>query len=1380
MKKTLLLFVVMVLISAGLMAETVAVAPTSGDGSEATPYEIANLANLRWLSETQSVWTNGTYFIQTADINAAETSTWNGGVGFSPIGNSDSKFSGVYNGGGHIIDSLFINRIMESNIGLFGYMQGAKIFSLGMQHSKIHGKMYVGGITGMSWQSEISNCYNAGNISAQFYLSGGIAGRNDTGTIQNCYNTGIIAGKRRVGGITGYNYGSAQIINCYNLGKIIGTSEINGIAGYNYSLNCTITNCFNNTDSCANSANSTGLSTEAMKQGQTYYSALWDFMDNNNNGTDDIWGLNPNVNNSYPFLAWQGYENTSDFEKPVIASIPGQEILKPANVNTITLPDYSTLVKDNTTDNFTSDKTKFIISQTPAARTIISGSLNTISVTATDEAGLVSDQVQFNVAVINKAPIFSAIPNNINIDENSGEGVQLVDLGASDENGDDISFSLVNADLDNNSIDDISIDASTGVVTIANAAYFDAEINTSIIFNVKVSDGTMEDTESVKIAINNVNDNNPVFNAIASDLSINENSAVGTELLTISASDADGNLNTLSYSTTETKVAVDATTGKVTILDATYFDAETNTSITFNVKVSDGINEDTEAVRIAINNLNDNAPILETIAPDLNIDENSTAGTELLTLAANDADSALNTLTFSTTETKVAINATTGVVTIADSAYFNFEVNTSLVFDVKVSDGLLEDTETIAITINDINEAPIFKNIANNLNINENSPIGTELLTLSATDVEGDELIFSTTETKVSINATTGKVTIADAAYFDSETNTSISFDVKVSDGTNEDTETVTIAINNMNDNSPVLGTIAANLSVNENSAAGTELLILTASDADGALNTLTFSTTETKVAINASTGVVTITDAAYFDAETHTSITFNVKVSDGTNEDTESVTIAINNVNDNNPALGPIASNLSINENSETGTELLTLTANDADGNLNTLTFSTSETKVAVDAATGKVTITDAAYFDAETNTSITFNVKVSDGTNEDTETVNIAIKNINDNNPVLGTIAANLSVNENSAAGTELLTLSATDGDGALNALTFSTTETKVAVNATTGIITIADAAYFDAETNENITFDVKVSDGTHEDSETVIIAINNINDNNPVLGAITSDLSIDENSAAGTVLLTLSATDADGALNALTFSTTETKVAVNATTGIITIADAAYFDAETNENITFNVKVSDGTNEDTESVTIAINNVNDNNPVFDENSYAFEIRDNVAAGTAVGAVSGTDADNLGALNFSIPSTVTAFVIDPTSGAITVADQTALKQLSGTTADITITISDGENTSDVTCLITVLKTTGINDIDIDNAFKVYPNPNNGVFTIKVNESTQYGAISIINMVGSVIYQTVINGMEQGIDISDFGKGFYFVKFESEGKVHTKKIILR
>ena len=145
----------------------------SGSGTSIAPYRIATINNLYWLSQNSGSW--GSYYIQTANIDASGTSGWDGGNGFSPIGNGMTKFTGHYNGRGHTINNLFINRPSTDYIGLFGYTSGALIDSLGIANCNVAGNEYVGGLAGYNYNaSTVSNCYVTGSVTGNNKNVGGL------------------------------------------------------------------------------------------------------------------------------------------------------------------------------------------------------------------------------------------------------------------------------------------------------------------------------------------------------------------------------------------------------------------------------------------------------------------------------------------------------------------------------------------------------------------------------------------------------------------------------------------------------------------------------------------------------------------------------------------------------------------------------------------------------------------------------------------------------------------------------------------------------------------------------------------------------------------------------------------------------------------------------------------------------------------------------------------------------------------------------------------------------------------------------------------------------------------------------------------------------
>jgi len=73
---------------------------------------------------------------------------------------------------------------------------------------------------------------------------------------------------------------------------------------------------------------------------------------------------------------------------------------------------------------------------------------------------------------------------------------------------------------------------------------------------------------------------------------------------------------------------------------------------------------------------------------------------------------------------------------------------------------------------------------------------------------------------------------------------------------------------------------------------------------------------------------------------------------------------------------------------------------------------------------------------------------------------------------------------------------------------------------------------------------------------------------------------------------------------------------------------------------------------------------------------------------------------------------------------------------------------------------------------------FTTYPNPTNGVFTVKLGEVAKYDVI-INNALGQTVFSTTTNRMNTTIDLSNFDKGIYTVELKDENAIYTEKIIV-
>ncbi len=191
---------------------------------------ISNVEDLQAMQDNLS----GEYYLF-SDINASETSGWNDGAGFMPIGNTDTPFTGIFEGNGYAIVELSIDRPRDSYVGLFGVTDEAIIRDVGMVDVDVTGDDYVGSLVGRNqFQfSKIDSCYATGNVSGGDYVGGLVGSNYEYAEIANCYADVNVSGENSVGGLLGWGSSKAIINNSYATGQVTGENNIGGLVGLN-------------------------------------------------------------------------------------------------------------------------------------------------------------------------------------------------------------------------------------------------------------------------------------------------------------------------------------------------------------------------------------------------------------------------------------------------------------------------------------------------------------------------------------------------------------------------------------------------------------------------------------------------------------------------------------------------------------------------------------------------------------------------------------------------------------------------------------------------------------------------------------------------------------------------------------------------------------------------------------------------------------------------------------------------------------------------------------------------------------------------------------------------------------------------------------------
>jgi len=317
---SLLMVLLIGLFSCSLLAQT-AIAPL-GSGTPGHPFQISSLSNLYWIASVTSNWGMGFVYSQTEDIDATETGSWFGGAGWTPIGNWDWNFFGYYNGNGHRITGLRVNRGPENFCGLFGViMQNSIIQDLGMMDVWVEGNNSAGAIAGYC-SGSILRCYSSGHVAALSQV-GGIVGYvwapDSQQVIQDCYSSCQVQGEVNIAGLVGLLqgwYGPAVVRNCYSTGHVNGYSNNCGALVGEVS-NGLVINSYWNIDS-ANINHSSGgegrTTTQLTALHPTDTFVGWDF--------NTVWAIDSSTNNN------NGFPYLGNPTPPVVTQAPVASVLE--------------------------------------------------------------------------------------------------------------------------------------------------------------------------------------------------------------------------------------------------------------------------------------------------------------------------------------------------------------------------------------------------------------------------------------------------------------------------------------------------------------------------------------------------------------------------------------------------------------------------------------------------------------------------------------------------------------------------------------------------------------------------------------------------------------------------------------------------------------------------------------------------------------------------------------------------------------------------------------------------------------------------------------------------------------------------------------------
>ncbi|MDB4194636.1 cadherin repeat domain-containing protein [Gammaproteobacteria bacterium] len=425
-----------------------------------------------------------------------------------------------------------------------------------------------------------------------------------------------------------------------------------------------------------------------------------------------------------------------------------------------------------------------------------------VSVTVSSQSVSKTQAIYVRVADTPEAPVISTASID-NVKENI---TSVATISASDEDvGSVLTYSL----LDSGGAKDeklLSINES-GVLTFISAPNYespsDFNSDNTVEFTAVVSDGSLTAKADYSFKIIDVNESPFISTTEISDIAEGVSS-----IATISASDPDAGAS-LTYSLVDSNgakdeglLSIDSSTGVVAFISAPNFempaDVGADNKIEFSVLVSDGSLEVSQDYSFSITNVNE-APTISTSS--FSIAEGSTA---IGTIAASDPDasSALSYTISGTDSSKFSINASSGAVAFLSPPNFESPTDNGLDntynFTVTVSDGSLSSSQSIAVAVGNVNEAPSFsiasaqsyvENSGATISVAANDPDASSSLTYTLSGTDASKFTISSS----------GVLSFSSAPDYeapsDSGSNNIFNVSVAVSDGVNSSSVALVISL---------------------------------------------------------------------------------------------------------------------------------------------------------------------------------------------------------------------------------------------------------------------------------------------------------------------------------------------------------------------------------------------------------------------------------------------------------------------------------------------------------------------------------------------------------------------------------------------------------
>ncbi|XP_053564600.1 protocadherin Fat 3 isoform X2 [Bombina bombina] len=475
-----------------------------------------------------------------------------------------------------------------------------------------------------------------------------------------------------------------------------------------------------------------------------------------------------------------------------------------------------------------------------------------LNITATD--GLFVSQTTVEVSVIDvndNSPVCNQVMNTASFPEDIPPNKLILKIGARDADigiNAEIRYSLHGLGSDN-----FYLDAESG--ELKTSSLLDREKIPVYNLIARATDGGGRFCQTqIRLILEDVNDNPPVFSSYHYSASVYENTVTKALLTRIQANDPDVGINRkVVYSlvdSTDGHFTVDSTSG-IIILEKP-LDRELQSSYNITVKAMDLspiLSMSSFAiVTITVLDVNDNPPIFERRDYLVTIAEDTSSGTQVMSVFAASKDIGTNaeiwySIRSGNEQGKFQIHPKTGAITVINN--LDYENCKHFYLTVEAKDGgspPLSAVATVNINLTDVNDnAPMFSQEVYSAVISEDASIGDSVIMVFAEDLDNPSngqirfsIVNGDQDNQFTVNPVMGLIKVNDK--LDRERVSGYSLLIEARDSgvpPMSSSVTVNIDISDVNDNSPQFTPANYSAVIQENKPIGTSILQLVVTDKD-------------------------------------------------------------------------------------------------------------------------------------------------------------------------------------------------------------------------------------------------------------------------------------------------------------------------------------------------------------------------------------------------------------------------------------------------------------------------------------------------------------------------------------------------------------------